>query len=114
MMTCRERIEAALGHRQPDRTPIFEYVLRSPRADELLGRDYAADPLHWNTAVAEKGWESAVRQNAVDQLDLAMLLGHDMMYVVPNPISPKSESSSTVSEPRDIAGRSGGADLPAE
>ena|GEM_PF-7020770 len=34
-MTSRDRIEAALKHREPDRTPIFEYVLRSPREGVL-------------------------------------------------------------------------------
>ena len=84
-MNSRERIETALRHRPPDRTPIFEYVLLSPRADDLLGRCYAADPVHWDALVAEKGWQAAVRQGAVDQLDLALLLGHDMIYAVPNP-----------------------------
>jgi hypothetical protein len=87
MMTSRERIEAALNHRAPDRTPIFEYVLRSPIADALLGRPYAADPEHWPDVVREKGWQGAVQQAAADRLDLALLLGHDMMYVEPNPPS---------------------------
>jgi hypothetical protein len=90
-MTSRERIEAALSHRAPDRTPIFEYVLRSPIADALLGRPYAAGPEHWPRVVREKGWESALRQAATDRLDLALLLGHDMMYVEPNP--PSSEKA---------------------
>jgi len=84
-MTSRERIESALDHKPPDRTPVFEYVLQSPRADDLLGRRYAADSAHWDVVLAEKGWKDAVRQSAVDQLELALLLGHDMLYVVPNP-----------------------------
>jgi len=87
-MTARERIEAALQHREPDRTPIFEYVLLSPLADRFLGRAYAGDPANWERIVEEKGWEDAVRQNAVDRLDLALLFGHDMMYVVPTPPPP--------------------------
>jgi Uroporphyrinogen decarboxylase (URO-D) len=86
MMTSRERIEAAFDHREPDRTPYFEYVLLSPVADELLGRPYAVDPGHWPALLDERGWEGAVRQIAVDRLDLACLLGHDMMYVTPNPL----------------------------
>jgi hypothetical protein len=70
---------------EPDRTPLFEYVLLSPVADGLLGRTHAADPANWTSLVQEKGWEGAVRQTAVDRLDLACLLGHDMMYVTPNP-----------------------------
>jgi hypothetical protein len=85
MMTSRERIEAAFGHREPDRTPFFEYVLLSPVADLLLGRPYAVDPGHWPAALDALGWEGAVRQTAIDRLDLACLLGHDMLYVVPSP-----------------------------
>jgi len=66
---------------------VFEYVLLSPIADALLGRPYAADPQHWPGVVRENGWEGAVRQAAADRLDLALLLGHDMMYVPPNPFS---------------------------
>ena len=87
-MTSRERITAALEHNEPDRTPVFEYVLLPPLADTLLGRPYAVDSTHWGEVVREKGWEAAVRQRAVDQLDLAQLLGHDMMYVLPNPSPP--------------------------
>ena len=86
-MTSRERIEAALRHREPDRTPIFEYVLQSPIADIVLGRPYAADPAHGPRLIKEKGWEPAVRQCAVDIVELAVRLGHDMLYVIPNPPS---------------------------
>ncbi len=84
-MNARQRVEAALCRQPVDRTPVFEYVLLSPLADIFLGRIYAADPSNWSRLLAEKGWEAAVRQMAVDQLDLAMRLGHDMMYVLPNP-----------------------------
>jgi len=80
-MTSRERVEAALRHRQPDRTPYFEYVLLAPLADEFLGRPYGGDPAHWPSLLAELGWERAVRRAAADRLDLAALLGHDMLYV---------------------------------
>ncbi len=87
-MTSRERIEAAFAHREPDRTPMFEYVLLSPVADQILGRPYAADDSHWPDALRELGWEAAVRQSVVDRLDLAEALGHDMLYAVPNPMPP--------------------------
>jgi uroporphyrinogen decarboxylase len=87
-MTSRERINDALNHQEPDRTPIFEYVLLSPNADALLGRTYAADPANWPVLVRERGWEGAVRQMALDQLELACLLGHDMLYVPLNPAPP--------------------------
>jgi len=87
-MTSRERIHAALHHKEPDRTPVFEYVLLPPLADVLLGRPYAVDWDHWQRLVPDRGWDAAVRQRAADQLDLALLLGHDMMYVVPSPPPP--------------------------
>jgi len=89
-MTSRERIEAALKHQEPDRTPIFEYVLLSPLADTFLGRPYSFST-DWDALVSEKGWEGAVRQQALDKLDLAVRLGHDMMYVGQNrpPAGPK-------------------------
>ena len=79
-MTSRGRIEAALAHRTPDRTPMFEYCLQSPVADMLLGRPYSG--LGVSAAmVREQGWEGAVRQCACDLLDIAELLGHDMLCV---------------------------------
>lgn len=82
-MTSRERIEAALRHRTPDRTPMFEYVLLAPLADEFIGRPYGGDPAHWPALLRELGWEGAVRRAAADRVDLAALLGHDMLYVYP-------------------------------
>ena len=83
-MNSRQRVEAALNHVEPDRTPIFEYVLLSPRADELLGRPYVADATNWPACIDELGWQEAVRQSAIDMLDLACLLGHDMLHATPN------------------------------
>ena len=100
-MTSRERIHAALSHKSPDRTPVFEYVLLSPLADRLLGRPYAGDDAHWQALVCEKGWEAAVRQAATDRLDLACLLGHDMLCVNPllsKPTAAPASSPETVSE----------------
>lgn len=84
-MTSRERVQAALSHREPDRTPVFEYVLLSPVADRLLGRRYGGDGANWSEMVAELGWSGAVDRSASDRLDMAELLGHDMLYVGPNP-----------------------------
>ena len=87
-MTSRERIETALNHKQPDRTPIFEYVLLSPVADIVIGHkymDYAGDYNGWLSMAREKGWERALKQYVSDRLTLAEKLGHDMLYVVPNP-----------------------------
>jgi len=82
-MTSRERVAAALRGEAPDRTPTFEYVLLSPVADALLGRPYTVDESHWPAAERELGWRGAVRQAAVDRVDLAERLDHDLVYVWP-------------------------------
>ena len=96
IMTSRERILAAFNHKEPDRTPIFEYVLQSPIADAILGRPYAVD--HFAEIENEKGWETAVKQSAIDRLDIAKILGHDMMYVTPNPGKPEERKKNTAEE----------------
>ncbi|MCE5258147.1 MAG: uroporphyrinogen decarboxylase family protein [Chloroflexi bacterium] len=98
-MTQRERIESALSHRQPDRTPIFEYVLLSPLADHFLGHPHAGDPANWPQALSELGWRDAVRQAARDLVELALVLGHDMLYAVPNPTQPALDAAETPAEP---------------
>lgn len=103
-MTSRERITAALQHREPDRTPIFEYVLLSPLADRFLGRPYADEPDHWTWVVDALGWEGAVRRLARDHAELAKRLGHDMVYAVPNPLPPSLlpvTPADAVAEPPD-------------
>jgi len=90
-MTPRERIDTALRHRAPDRTPMFEYVLLPPLADRLLGRP-SVDGRDWREFIERDGWEQTVRQLARDRLDLAEMLGHDMLYVVPNPPRPQDGS----------------------
>jgi hypothetical protein len=91
-VTSRERIECALRHQEPDRTPIFEYVLLPPLAERFLGRrsiDYAGGGEAWSAMAAEIGWEKAVRQYVADRLDVTELLGHDMLYVCPSPPPPE-------------------------
>ncbi|PIY43222.1 MAG: hypothetical protein COZ05_11700 [Armatimonadetes bacterium CG_4_10_14_3_um_filter_59_10] len=98
-VTSRQRIDCALRHIEPDRTPIFEYVLLAPVADQLLGRpvcDYVGGIVGWSLLMDELGWEGAVHKYALDQLDLACSLGHDMMYVVPNPAPPCDTSRPAV------------------
>ena len=87
-MTPRERIQAAIAHQTPDRTPVFEYVLQSPVADLVLGRPYAGDARHWPHVCRANGWQGAVTQLAADKLDIAEALGHDMLYVSNNPGQP--------------------------
>ncbi len=89
-MTSRQRVMAALAHDEPDRTPIFEYVLLSPVADHILGRRYAYGE-NWHEVVQDMGWEAALSRQARDIVDLARILGHDMLYVIPN--APPSRAS---------------------
>jgi hypothetical protein len=84
---------AALEHREPDRTPIFEYVLQPPVADHFLGRRYAYGAF-WDDLVRENGWEKALRQQARDMVELARVIGHDLVYVVPNPPPSKEPAAS--------------------
>lgn len=109
-MSARQRVQAALEHRQPDRTPIFEYVLLSPLADRLLGRVYGGDPANWPDIERELGWQGAVQRSAIDQLDLACLLGHDMLYVCPNVcpnVGPNPLPVAPASAPAPAAAESG-------
>ena len=87
-LSPRERIEASLHHEEPDRTPIFEYVLHPPLADVFLERhhaDYTYDLEAWTCRENEVGRLGAIRAYVEDRLDLAAILGHDMLYVCPNP-----------------------------
>jgi uroporphyrinogen decarboxylase len=104
-MNSRERVEAAFDHRTPDRTPVFEYVLLSPLADQILGRTYGGDPAHWDGLVAELGWEQAVGRNAADRVELAVILGHDMIYA-----SPVQPPPSLVGLPSALPGQEPSAD----
>jgi uroporphyrinogen decarboxylase len=84
-MTSGQRVRAALEHRTPDRTPIFEYVMHSAVAEKFLGRPCATDDAVFQATIRESGYEAALRQMAKDQLDLAELFGFDMLYVCPIP-----------------------------
>lgn len=88
-MLLNQRMISTLNHIAPDRTPFFEYVLLSPVADSLLGRpyrDYAGDMAEWCAYASEIGWGKAIRQYVTDRVDIAEKLGHDLLYVVPNPV----------------------------
>jgi hypothetical protein len=100
-MTSRERVEAAFSHRQPDRTPIFEYVLLPPLAATILGRpleEYLGGMEPWLESARESGFEPALRRYARDRVDLAEKLGHDMLFVSPNPVPGASYSYDPLSE----------------
>lgn len=88
-MSSRKRVLTALAHRQPDRTPLFEYILLPPVAADILGRkyvDYAGGGPAWLEFVQEAGFDIALKRYVNDRLDLAAKLGHDMLYIVPNPL----------------------------
>jgi hypothetical protein len=88
-MTSRERVTAAFEHREPDRTPIFEYVLLPPLAEQLLGRpfvEYLGGMEPWLSLAREIGFQAALRRYARDRLELARRLGHDLLCVSPNPV----------------------------
>jgi hypothetical protein len=89
LMSSRERVAAAFAHREPDRTPLFEYVLLPPLAAELLGRpfvEYLGGMESWLEQARQVGFEPALRQYARDRLELASRLGHDLLCVSPNPV----------------------------
>jgi hypothetical protein len=93
-MESRERIALALRHIEPDRTPIFEYVLQPPVADSILGRQYVYDN-RFATYVQEHRWEEAVKQTATDMVELAVKLKHDMIYAPRNSPPPSKNSPQT-------------------
>jgi uroporphyrinogen decarboxylase len=88
-MTSRQRVQAAFNHQEPDRTPIFEYVLLPPVAEAILGSpfiEYLGGMGPWLEMAGEVGFEPAMRGYVRDRLELAMRLGHDLMCVSPNPV----------------------------
>ncbi|MBE3131591.1 MAG: hypothetical protein IMZ54_12875, partial [Acidobacteria bacterium] len=88
-MTSRERVKAAFDHREPDRTPIFEYVLLPPVAERILGRpfvEYLGGMEPWLAFASEVGFGEALRSYASGRVEIAFRLGHDMICVSPNPV----------------------------
>lgn len=88
-LTSRERIIAAFCHRQPDRTPFFEKLVKSPVADDILGRPHAGENWHYRMErLADGDWEGLMHQEARDTVDLAKVLGFDAVRVYPNELPP--------------------------
>ncbi len=103
-MTSRERVVSAFRHNEPDRTPTFEYVLLPPLAGRILGRpylDYGGEVGSWLEYAREIGWENAVRQYAFDRVELAQILNHDLIYVVPCPPLPSGGAEPQPNLPDD-------------
>jgi hypothetical protein len=100
-MTSRERVTAAFSHREPDRTPMFEYVLLPPVAEQILGRpfiEYLGGMEPWLAAAAERGFEPLLHSYARDRVEIAQRLGHDMICVSPNPVPGAAFSYDPLSE----------------
>jgi uroporphyrinogen-III decarboxylase len=84
-MTSRQRVLAAFRHEEPDRTPFFEKLIKSPVADEVLGRPCAASNWAYRMErLADGGWEGLMREEARDTVDLAKVLGQDLVRLYPN------------------------------
>jgi hypothetical protein len=89
VMTPRERIQAAFQHQEPDRTPIFEREVKYPTDDRVLGRP-AVHPYNWPEYMREwarEGWQATMERYADDELEIAQLLGFDMIRLMTNPPS---------------------------
>ncbi len=100
-MTSRERVAAAFAHRDPDRTPLFEYVLLPPVAGQVLGRpfiEYLGGMEPWLAAAAEQGFERLLGSYARDRVEIARRLGHDMICLSPNPVPGAAYSYDPLSE----------------
>jgi hypothetical protein len=89
LVTSRERVKAAFDHTCPDRTPIWEKLVKSPIADQLLGRPSAAENFTYRMErLADGDWTGLTLQAARDLVDLAVLLGFDLIRLYPNPPPP--------------------------
>ena len=88
-MTSRERVVAAFEHTAPDRTPLWEKLIKSPAADALLGRPCAASNFDYRMErLADGDWEGLTRQAARDEVELCELLGFDLIRLYENPGPP--------------------------
>jgi hypothetical protein len=88
-LTSRQRVAAAFRHQEPDRTPFFEKLIKSPIADETLGRPCAASNWAYRMQrLADGDWEGLMRQEARDLVDLAKVLGFDLVRLYPNGLPP--------------------------
>ena len=100
-MTSRQRVSAAFSHTEPDRTPIFEYVLLPPVAEQVLGRpfvEYLGGMEPWLALAAEEGFARTLRGYAEGRVEIAARLGHDMICLSPNPVPGARYSYDPLSE----------------
>jgi len=103
----RDRINCAFLHKSPDRTPVFEYVLCNSIADIILNRKTViyegSNPAAFNEIARENGYEAAVQAYVEDRLDIAAVLGHDMLYVCPSPAPHDPGGASPLAPYRRVA-----------
>lgn len=88
-MTSKERVSAAFAHRAADRTPIFEYVILGKIGSRILKKKYRffdGEGGDWYGYVKEIGFEPSLREYVRNKVALCKALGHDLMYLVPNPV----------------------------
>ncbi len=79
-MTARQRVAAAFAHREPDRTPFFEKLIKSPVADLVLGRPSVRQNFVYRMGVLAAGdWEQLVEAEAVEIADTVERLGMDLV-----------------------------------
>lgn len=82
---ARERVIAAFRHEEPDRTPFFERLIKSPAAEDILGRPSILNNIPYRMGVlAEASWEEIVEMEARETFDLARTLGFDMIRLGTN------------------------------
>ena len=84
-MTSRERFQAAFEHCEPDRTPFFEKLIKSPIADLIIGRPSVGHNfVHRMRMLAAWDWEALVEAEAVEFADTVERLGMDLVCLGTN------------------------------
>jgi len=84
-MTGRERVLKAFRHEEPDRTPIWEKLVKLPIANMILGRPHASvDAEYRLERLADGDWQGLMEQEAVDIIELAEICGFDMVRLPTN------------------------------
>ena len=78
-MTPKERAITAFEHREPDRTPLFERLIKPPTDEAVLGRPCALGFIRSMEIHEEEGWRALMDRQARDTVDLAKALGFDMI-----------------------------------
>jgi len=92
-VSARSRVLQAFEHTQPDRTPFFEKLIKSPIADRLLGRPCAATNFDYQMQrLADGDWRGLQEQSARDLVDLAVMLGFDIIRLHMNGLPPDEAS----------------------